>query len=125
MDKRTKEAYTHLFRYIDENIFKFEPAGFMSDFEVALQNSLRDVFPSATTYGCWFHFCQAIRRMVVKKFPKLAERVREDRHASKLYHKILSLPLLPARDIETMFYCIQVEASKLENSAAICLTLSK
>ena len=35
-----------------------EPEMIMSDFEIALQEGLAQVFPSAQILGCWFHFSQ-------------------------------------------------------------------
>ena len=35
---------------------------FISDFECALINALKSVFPSVAHKGCFFHFAQAIHR---------------------------------------------------------------
>ena len=43
----------------------FAPQTIMVDFEMALRNSLSQVFPSAVVDGCYFHFCQAVLRLLV------------------------------------------------------------
>lgn len=115
MDKKTKQAYIHLLQYINENIYKMEPNSFMTDYETSLQNALKVVFPNAQCYGCWFHYCQAIRRNISKKHSKLAELIRANGQASVLYHKILSLPLLPAKSIPVTLYILKEEISNIDN----------
>ena len=113
MDKRTESSYTALFKYVNENIFKLEPSSFMTDFEVAMQKSLRHVFTEATTYSCWFHFCQALRRRVMTKDKNLAEMTRSNKNASLIFHKFLSLALLPANCIKQAFVMIKEETATL------------
>lgn len=115
MDKRTKKAYDHLFNYIHNNIFKLDANSFMTDFETALQSSLKKNFANAKLYGCWFHFCQAIRRNIGKKFKNLSEYIRSDRKCSKVYHKFLTLPLLPAKTIPTAFSILTKEINTFDN----------
>ncbi|XP_046806253.1 uncharacterized protein LOC124419743 [Lucilia cuprina] len=71
MDKKTKKAYEGVFQYIKHNIFDMDPAVFITDYEHALRNSLRTVFPNARNVGCWFHYCQAIRRNITSRKPLL------------------------------------------------------
>lgn len=61
MSRKTEEAYIHLFEYL-KTICDFQPISFMTDYEVAMRNALRTVFPEAQFYSCWFHFCQAVKR---------------------------------------------------------------
>ncbi|KAI8120074.1 hypothetical protein CVS40_8612 [Lucilia cuprina] len=51
MDKKTKKAYEGVFQYIKHNIFDMDPAVFITDYEHALRNSLRTVFPNARNVG--------------------------------------------------------------------------
>ena len=53
MDKKAKNAYEGLFKYIKNNIFDMEPAIVITDYEQALRNVLQMVFPNATHVGCW------------------------------------------------------------------------
>ena len=53
MDKKTKNAYEGLSKYIKNNIFDMEPAIVITDYEQALRNVLQMVFPNATHVGCW------------------------------------------------------------------------
>lgn len=109
MDKKTKRCYDHMFKYINENIFELQPKSFMTDFECALQNSLKTVFPNAKCHGCWFHYCQSLRRNIAMKHKDLAVFIRASKSASLAYHKLLALPLLPAKSIQLVYYTIKEE----------------
>lgn len=93
MKGRTKEAYISLLRYIEENVCRLRPASFMSDYEAALRNALRSIFPECEINGCYFHYCQAIKKNA-SQFPNFLALLQADRNAKKLYHKFLALPLL-------------------------------
>ncbi len=41
------------------------PLHLMSDYEPALRNSLREVFPSATPSGCYFHLTQVRKKLLL------------------------------------------------------------
>lgn len=56
MSRKTEEAYTHLFRYNEENVCHLRPTSCMTDFEFAMRNAIRTVYPNCTVYACWFHF---------------------------------------------------------------------
>lgn len=65
----------------------------MSDYERAMRNALRTVYPNCKIIGCWFHFCQAIGKHC-KKIGGLNAKLDSDVGAKKLYHKFLALPLV-------------------------------
>lgn len=93
MTRKTQESYWHLFQYIEDNICHLGPKSFISDYETALRNALRYVYPEADIIGCYFHYCQAIK----KKSSKIANfltLLQSDASAKKLYHKFLALPLV-------------------------------
>lgn len=93
MTRKTEAAYTHLFQKIDDMLFKLEPTSVMSDYERAMRNALRTVYPNCQIIGCWFHFCQAIGKHC-KKIGGLNAKLDSDVGAKKLYHKFLALPLV-------------------------------
>ena len=67
LDSKTEVAYTALFRYLKEKLFKnnFYWQDVMSDFELASINAIKSVFGQhINIHGCYFHFCQAIMRKV-------------------------------------------------------------
>lgn len=39
----------------------------MSDFECASRNASRRVWPNVIVGGCYFHFCQAIRKKAIER----------------------------------------------------------
>lgn len=62
MTRKTTVAYTHLFRYIKDELIDLKPTSFMTDFEVAMRYAIRIVYPGAKMFTCCFHFCQAVKR---------------------------------------------------------------
>lgn len=92
-----------MFNYINDSIFKFEAQSFMLDYEVALRKSLRTCFPEVVLKGCWFHYCQAIRRNIMIRFKSLMPLIRDNKTLRLCYHKLLALPLLPADAILNVF----------------------
>ncbi|XP_073825748.1 uncharacterized protein [Musca autumnalis] len=94
MDKKSKAAYIHLFDYITNNVFDLQPETFISDYEPALRHSISTVFEGVKLIGCWFHFCQAVRRNVMSK-RLLYNCIKKSKPMTVEYHKLLALPLLP------------------------------
>lgn len=58
MLQRNEHAYLRLLQILRQYAPEFQPKEMMSDFEQALQNSLRQTFPEAKLHGCYFHFCK-------------------------------------------------------------------
>lgn len=114
---KTIKCYDHLFQYINNNIFNLNAKNFMTDNKTALQISLKKIFPEAIVNGCWFHFCQSIRRNIARSFKPLVEFIRGNRKSSQIYHKIVYLPLLPPRTIPATFLvlCEELQSFDQEN----------
>lgn len=102
MTKKSQKSYEHVFRFINSNLLELKPKMFITDFEKALRNSLTKVFPEVRLKGCWFHFCQAMRRKL-GKMSELAKRIRSLDSAKRIFQKLLALPLLPSHEIEKAF----------------------
>lgn len=66
MTRRTEAAYRHAFQFINDELFELNCQSIMSDFEIGMRNALRAVVPGIKVTGCWFHFCQALRRYAMK-----------------------------------------------------------
>ena len=116
MNKKSEEAYISLFKYLDENIFKLNAATFMTDYETAMRNALKLIYPNSKLYGCWFHFCQAVRRhLIIQKRSVLLPFIRNNKNASLIYHKLLALPLLPAKSIPVMFEALKLQAQTFDS----------
>ncbi|KAK3102116.1 hypothetical protein FSP39_008907 [Pinctada imbricata] len=73
----------------------------MVDFERALWQSLRDVFPSVPIQGCVFHFIQAVWRRTQELGLSPAYRDDDDTHS--FTRQLMALPFLPATHIQPAF----------------------
>lgn len=74
----------------------------MTDFETAMRNALRSLMPGVPANGCWFHFCQAVRRKAasITDFMKF---LKTNRGAFVTFKKFYYLPLLPEGKIAEGF----------------------
>lgn len=84
----------------------------MTDFETAMRNGLRKVFPEAQLKGCWFHYTRAIRRRA-SKMPDLIPEMRKESSLSKWFKKLLVLPLLSPENIKKAFDLLRDEAQTM------------
>lgn len=112
MTRKTTKCYEAVFRYIKEHIFDCEGESFMTDYESAMRQGLKNVFPNNKLHACWFHYCQAVKRKC-ESYPDLKHYVVKDKLVSRLYHKFLALPLLPAESISEGFEIIVEEVNCL------------
>lgn len=115
MKGRTQEAYNSLMRYIEENVCRLRPTSFMSDYETALRNALRYIFPECDVNGCYFHYCQAIKKNA-SKIPNFLALLQTNGNAKKLYHKFLALPLLRLDKIPEASLSLIAEGSRIEGA---------
>lgn len=109
MTRKTQAAYTHLFRCIDDEILPLNPSSFMTDYEVAMRNALGTVYPEAQMYGCWFHFCQAVKRHA-SQIGGFLVAARSNNESAEIYYDLLCLPLLPPQYIINVFNLIKMES---------------
>lgn len=109
MTRRTTEAYVNALEYIHEKLIPLKGKGIIIDFEKAMRAALKKVSPDIVVLGCWFHFCQAIRRKMVS-IKDLAELVRTDAKAKNFFRRFQCLALLPACMIEDAFMELSTEA---------------
>lgn len=117
MSRKTRRAYEHLFKYLKKNIIDLgNGASIMTDFEVAMRNALRAIFPQIELNCCWFHFTQAAKKRAMQT-PQLIPYLLQNEKARAIYYKLLSLPLLPAKDIVPQFQKLKVLA--LANNKAV------
>lgn len=111
MSRKTKAAYIHLFKYIQANVFQMEPYSVITDFEKALRNALKEVYPNTTYYTCWFHYMQCIRRKCAK-MKNFFTGINANKDAYRLYQKFLVLPLLHPKEIITAYIFLKANAKK-------------
>lgn len=111
MTRKTKRAYAALFRFIEAEICELKPGTFMSDFETALRNALREEYSGVQLKGCYFHYTQALRRQS-SKIGGMFLTMNRDPAMSRTYHKFLMLPLLPKSRIPEAFEFVRHEAQQ-------------
>ena len=58
MSRRTTQAYDCVWKFIKQEFKDFNPKSSMTDFELALMNSIAKAFPGIRVTGCHFHFSQ-------------------------------------------------------------------
>ena len=70
LQKKEYESYLEAINELRESLYKkynitFGHLTLILDFELAIQQALRQAFHGACTIkGCWFHFCQALLRQI-------------------------------------------------------------
>lgn len=78
MDRKTQAAYEAVFKFIDANILPLgDVASFTSDFERAMRNALKRLYPSIKRFTCHFHYTQALKRRASQTHG-LVEAIRSD-----------------------------------------------
>lgn len=98
MSNRTAESYQAVIEYIEKNVFQLEPASIMTDWEMGMRKALRLCYPHCILRGCWFHYCQSLRKKFIKL--GLASLLKMDDFAKKISQQFMSLPLLPKEHFE-------------------------
>lgn len=117
MSKRTIPAYENAFQYINRNLIPLRGQAIIIDFEKAMRRGLLLVLRAngsmMAILGCWFHFCQALRRKLLK-LPDLAHKIRTNDKYKDIFRRIQCLPLIRCEDIEPTFKDLGKEALKLD-----------
>lgn len=119
MSRKSESAYTHVFKYIEENICSMKCKTFITDYEIALKNALKKLYGDAIEYlSCWFHFTQAVKRKA-SQIPGLYNKFNEIPELKRIYYKFLCLPLLPENEIQNAYHALRSLASSSESSEFI------
>lgn len=58
MERRSRALYDAVFLHILRSFPNFVKGTIVTDYEVALIESLKHTFPEALLKGCFFHYCQ-------------------------------------------------------------------
>lgn len=109
MTRKTKEAYVGLFNYIETHVCNLNPSAFMLDYEQASRQAIRQVYPESAVSGCYFHFTQAARKYA-NGIKTLFALINANPEMSRVYHKLLVLPLLPHYLINDAFYHLESQS---------------
>lgn len=108
MTRKTEAAYSHLFKKIEDQ-WKISPVAATTDYEKALRNAIRKKYSLIKLIGCWFHFCQALRRKA-SKISGFLRYIKNHDDARKVYHKLMCLPLMRSDSISAAFELLKKEA---------------
>jgi len=60
MENKTEVAYNKVLDRFKTAFPNIRPNNIMTDYEIGLQNALRNTYPQAQITGCFFHFVQVI-----------------------------------------------------------------
>ena len=98
-DKR-QETYERVFMILAQkaqNAFgiDFAPSIIVSDFEIAIMQAAKTVFPAVATKGCYFHFCQALLRKLQQL--GLQTTYQQNQEVSSFVRRTAALAFLPLR----------------------------
>lgn len=110
MSHKSEEAYTAIFRYLNDNVMSLQSNYFMSDYERALRNGFKNVSPATQLTACWFHFTQACKAKAYKLGMK--SMLDSNKHGRDAYYELLALPLLPADEIMAQFRNIEARVNE-------------
>lgn len=112
MSRKSTACYRAMFKYIHNNLLPLDKCTFTTDYELAMRNSLRSLFPHASFFACHFHFCQAIKKRAYKM--GMASVIRGNDDVRMIYYQCQNIPLLPIKHIPTAFDCIKKSAESVE-----------
>ncbi|KAE8752689.1 hypothetical protein FOCC_FOCC000429 [Frankliniella occidentalis] len=111
MESRTEMAYRDLFTFVRRVVPELDPDYFMTDFEVAQQNAISEVFPRVRLSGCLWHFSRAICRNV--RALGLHDLVRDSDNARRVVRLCLAIPLAPPGQLYDALNTVVIEARRL------------
>lgn len=93
MEKKSEAAYIKLFEELKKFVLG-EVINVMTDYETALRNSIRKIYPGTSIHGCFFHFGQAVyRKGRALQLPLYSL-------GNMALRMAMALPLLPVNDID-------------------------
>lgn len=93
MTSKSADCYTAVFNYIKKNVFDLKPAIIMTDWEAGLRSANRTCFPTCILKGCWYHYCTALRKKVLRL--GLYDELKSNANSRLIKKMMMSLPLLP------------------------------
>ena len=109
---KTQAAYKEVLEVVRDAVARFNvtrctPTKIMSDFEIAIINACREVFPAVPISGCYFHLGQIIYRRVQSAGLQEKYRDKEDRSIKRYTHMLLAF--VPEADVASAFATLRRE----------------
>lgn len=102
MVEKTYEAYREVWQRLKQELPQWNVTHYMGDFDKAMRKAVRLEFPGVRTYGCYFHFAQALVKRARQEGLGVAIRERGSL-VRKLFLSLTALPLLPPGEIASTF----------------------
>lgn len=87
-------------------------AVFVTDYERAMRNALRKLYPRSKQTSCWFHFCQAVKKKA-SMIPTFYNLIRINSEAAYINRQLQCLPLLKFNNIVPSFEILSTHANRL------------
>lgn len=115
MSRKSADCYEHALSYFDENLFSLKCVSFTTDYEKAMRNALRKLYPASNFVACYFHYTQAVKRRAWST-DSMHSLLQKNNDARFIYHRIQCLPLLPADNIPACFNSLEDEAFKINKN---------
>jgi hypothetical protein len=105
MPGKKQKQYEAFFHFLKYAILRHEnarrnPISVMSDFERALRNAIKVIFPSTKLLGCNFHHLQALRRRAMKT-EGLSTKIYKNSQHHYILKMFMRISLLPIERINT------------------------
>jgi hypothetical protein len=112
MSGKTEAHYTSIFKFLDLAVFGFDddgekrqPISVSCDFEQAMRNAAKKIWPNAIRRGCNFHLGQAQRRKG-RSIPKLSLKLKNGSKHQNILKMFMRLSLLPLDRVDAGFEAI-------------------
>ncbi|KAL5246448.1 hypothetical protein ACI65C_013856 [Semiaphis heraclei] len=110
MESKCRGSYDCVLAFVKNNLIpNLTPSTIITDYEPALRDALVSQFPGAQAHGCWFHHNQAVWKNMRSR--GYLQHVNTNQSALETLKLLFSLPLLPAREMESGFALIKAFAT--------------
>ena len=97
---KTQASYTRVLLHLLAIKPNLNPSSVLIDFELAIKNALETAFAGVDVQGCFFHFCQNIRRGIQAN--GLQERYQQDVFVTEVTI-VAALAFVPGNDVDRVF----------------------
>lgn len=98
LQKKEADTYVEALQHIRNNCFNKNLKRVLTDFESSLMIAVNTVFKDTTIKGCWFHYCQAIKKKLFSF--GLKSQYTSDWDFRFWIKRFLVLPLMPLEKIQ-------------------------
>lgn len=108
LPNKTTESYQAVLRSISGKCLELgfpalRPQSVMSDFELGIINSVRQIFPRSIILLCFFHLKQSVWRHLQELGLQVAYNDPENREVKVKYSEMLALAFVPVDDVPGLF----------------------